>query len=181
MNHLIHQSDDIRQSLQNYHGHFLMISLAGQNIQALIKEDGFLAKSSQEPEVVITLKQSALLKVAQKQIPGVADVHIQGNHHLGLALLPLLGALQYHPEDDLIRLFGDDLGAVIANRLFRCAKNFSELKQRVVEQITDYAYEEHAPFVHHKHLEQLTEHIETLRDDVARLQARVNKLNQDKA
>lgn len=176
INHLLGQSAETRFDLKAYQGRCFSVSVLGIKTNALVNEQGFLNATENESEVSITFLQSALLKMAQGQKPSVGDVTLTGNHDLGMALLPILGSLRYYFHDDAARLFGD----VIANRMVQhldwLKSGFSQGKQRVEESITDFAFEQNAPFVHQQIFDAWAEDVSTLKDDVARLDARIKKL-----
>lgn len=176
INHLLGQSAETRFDLASHYGRCFVLSVLGVKTQAVINEQGFLDQTQNEAEVTITFLQSAVLKIAQGQTPSVGDVTITGDYDFGMALLPILGGLRYYFQDDAARVFGD----VLANRMVQgldfIKHGFTQGKKRIEENVSDFAFEQNAPFLHQQIFDAWAENVATLKDDVARLEARIKKM-----
>ncbi len=176
INHLLRLSPEIRASLRAYTDRSFSLCYSNQMMNALIGEEGFLQNIPVPTEVKITLGQSAVLKIIRHEIPDVSDVTLEGADTLGLALLPLLGALRYEPDADLMRLFGNQWGGFLANRLLAAKTHIEQLTQSVSEQISDYAHENASLLVHQHDFTLWSDNVNCLINDLENLQIRIDKL-----
>ncbi len=178
VNHLIQQNPELQAALAGFGGRVFLLQAAAWSMQAQVDEAGFLRESNEAPETTLAFHTSAMQKIAQGHTPGVADVTVSGDHGLGMALLPLLGGLRYHAHDDLSRLFGDALAGSISTRAERLGTSFKEMRHSLLAEISDYAREQNAPVLHRQDFQPWSDEVDRLRDDTARLQARLAKLTQ---
>jgi ubiquinone biosynthesis protein UbiJ len=87
-------------------------------------------------------------------------------------------SVEWDVEEDLSRLLGSGkFGDIVSHRIVGTAKSLAswrdEAGQRFTENVAEYLVHERDAFITAEDLEQLTRDNETLRDDVARLEARV--------
>ncbi|UOO81306.1 SCP2 domain-containing protein [Uruburuella testudinis] len=175
INHLIQQNRETQAVLAGYNGIVVAVNAAGLHIKGRFNAEGFLEASERAADAEITFQHSALQKVLQGQTPGVGDVALAGDTALALALLPLLGSLRYYANDDLSRLFGDAVAGGISARTAQVAQTLKQIGQSLMGQLGDYAREPEAPVITREEFEAWTAEVDRLRDDVARLQARMDK------
>lgn len=179
INHLIQQNPETQARLAGYNGIVVQINAAGLRMSGRLNAEGFLETTEREADVVITFHNSALQKVLQGQTPGVGDVALDGDTAMGMALLPLLGSLRYYANDDLSRLFGNAVAGSISTRATQVADTFKQIGQSLMGQFGDYAKEPDAPVITREEFQAWTEEVDRLRDDIARLQARMDKLERE--
>lgn len=106
----------------------------------------------------------------------MADIHISGNAELADALGFVLRKLRWDGEEALSRLIGD----IAAHRASTVARDVvswhRQTAQNVVENIAEYFADEQPLLVKRPALEELAGSTATLRDDLARLDKRLRKL-----
>lgn len=102
-------------------------------------------------------------------------VDISGNARLATEILALLRYLRWDVEEDLSRVFGD----VIAHRMVRTARDFASWQadavKRLAENIVEYAVEERRMVVSRTEFEGFAAGVAKLRDDLARLEQRIER------
>ena len=177
INHLIQQNRETQAALAGYNGIVLRINAAGLALHGRFNAEGFLEESDREADAEITFHQSALQKVLQGQTPGVGDVALDGDTELALALLPLMGSLRYYANDDISRLFGDAAAGGINRRAAQVGGTLKQIGQSLMAQWGDFAREPEAPVISREEFDAWTAEVERLRDDIERLQARLNKIS----
>lgn len=176
INHLIRQNPETRAKLAGYNGIVLDLNIAGLKLHGRFDESGCLAESDKPADTVLTFHESAVRKFLSKEMPGVGDFNIEGDQELGFALLPLLGSLRYYANEDIGRIFGDAAAGSIATRTRKMGETLKHIGQSLMEQVSDYAREPDSPVITREEFDEWARQIDRLRDDVARLHARLDKL-----
>ena len=178
LNHLLQQNPEIRAQMQAHSGRCVRLALPMLAFTARIDEEGYWRHSAEPPETTLTFHNSALQKRLQGDTPGVGDVAVAGDQGLGMALLPLLGGLRYWANDDIARLFGDAAAGEWLRVSGSLKHSAVELAQTVADHISDYAQEADAAVVHRQQFTHFADAVAALRDDTARLSARLARLAQ---
>ncbi len=178
INHLIQQNRETQAALSAFAGKTLALHAAGVQITGTFNAQGFLECARNTADTEIRFNAGAAQKVLQGQTPGVGDVSISGDTGLGMALLPLIGGLRYHANDDLSRLFGDAAAGGISMRAEKAGHTAKQIGLSILEQLGDFAKEPEAPVVDKHTLSAWSREVDTLRDDTARFEARLAKLEE---
>ena len=171
INHLIQQNPDSRSELAAFADKTLALNIAGLKLTGRITEEGFLSASNGFADTEITFRNSAVQKILQGGEPGVGDISLEGDLILGMAVLPLLGSLRYRASDDLARIFGTQLGNSIGSRAADIGHG--------IKQIGEFSREPESPVIDAATLSAWMEEVDKLRDDVARLNERLDRLERD--
>ena len=179
INHLIQQNPEHQQDLSRLSGKTLSLNLAGFGLTGRINHDGFLETADQPADTLITFHQSAIRKILTGQEPGVGDISLEGDLMLGMTVLPILGSLRYYASDDLARFFGDSLAGSISERAANIGQTVKKIGQSIAEQISDFSREPESPVIDAATLSAWMEEVDKLRDDVARLNERLDRLERD--
>lgn len=179
INHLIQQNPEHQYDLSGFAGKTLGIRIAGFRIVGRISEQGFLETAQDAPDTEITFHNSAIQKILQGNRPGVGDIAIGGDLVLGMALLPVLGGLRYYANDDLSRIFGDAAAGMIATRASVIGDTVKQIGKSIAEQISEFSREPESPVPDKATLAAWAEEVDRLRDDVARLHERLDRLERD--
>lgn len=119
---------------------------------------------------------SLLPRLAAADASAYHEVKFSGDSELAALLSELVRNLKWDVEEDLARLVGD----IAAHRMVDTARRGHEWRkdatQRLTENVAEYLTEEKRSFITADDLEALARENETLRDDIARLEARINHL-----
>jgi ubiquinone biosynthesis accessory factor UbiJ len=178
LNHLIQQNVELKARWQQHQQRVVALVLPMLTLKGRIDAQGFWQEDSVEADTTITIASTALSKMLTGIQPGVGDVQISGDRALGMAILPLIQALQYDWRDDLARLLGDTVGGKVALELENLYQHGRAISHSIAAQVSDYVRESDAAVVGQLQLQQFAGQVETLRDDTARLAARIVRLQQ---
>ena len=179
INHLIQQNPEQQRELSEFAGSIICISLTGFRLTGRISEQGFLETANETADTNITFHNSAIQKILQGGQPGVGDISLEGDLMLGMTVLPILGSLRYYASDDLARIFGDSLAGSISERAANIGQTVKKIGQSIAEQISDFSREPESPVIDAATLSAWMEEVDKLRDDVARLNERLDRLERD--
>ena len=177
LNRLLAAEDWARQRLAPFAGETIELRAPPlPTLRLRILEGGTVAAGGAEPGLTMTLKPELLVALARGEEHAMRAVDVQGNAKLAAEVLVLARHLRWDLEEDLSRLFGD----VVAHRLAGAARAFAawhlDAAQRVAGALVDYATEEKKVLVRHAELETLAEPLAQLRDAIARLDKRLERL-----
>lgn len=176
INHLIAQNPDIRQTLSRHSGRSLEMQAAGLRLRGTLDAEGYL-NAGGHPETVLVFRSSAVQKVLQGQTPGVGDIDVSGDRALGMALLPLFGGLHYHADRDIGRLFGEAAAERARAAGSLLGSDWRGAREGLYAHVSEYVrHHDDTVAVHRSAFAPFAEAVETLRDDAARLEARLNRL-----
>lgn len=132
--------------------------------------------ATDDAAVSFDIPLSLLPKLAAADDSAYHAVKFSGDSELAALLSELVRNLKWDVEEDLSKLVGD----VAAHRIVDTARRGHEWRkdasQRLTENVAEYLTEEKRAFITADDLEILARENETLRDDVARLEARINQL-----
>ena len=98
---------------------------------------------------------------------------------LGMSLLPILGGLRYDAGDDLNRIFGEAAAENISARAAAIGDTVKQIGKSIAEQIGEFVREPESPVPDQATIAAWMEEVDKLRDDVARLSARLDRLERD--
>lgn len=183
LNHLLEAEPWARERLAPHAG--AELELRAPPLPALrfaIQSEGRIAPSAAgaRPTLLITLKPEALADLVRHGTAGeeilIRAVAIQGDTGLAAEVMTLLRHLRWDAEEDLSKVIGD----AAAHRLTRSAGSFfawqADAARRIAESVMDYAVEEHRLLVPRAELEALAAANAHLRDDLERLEKRLERL-----
>jgi ubiquinone biosynthesis protein UbiJ len=142
-----------------------------------IRAGGTVQAGDAEPGLLMTLKPEFLVGLARGEEHALRSVAVEGNPKLAAEVLMLARQLRWDAEEDLSRLFGD----VAARRLAEAGRAFAawhlDAAQRLAAAIADYASDEKQLLARRSELDALAESVARLRDAIARLDKRVERLD----
>jgi len=129
-------------------------------------------------KVVFTVPLSALPGLLRKDANAYREMAFEGDSELAHALSTVARGVEWDIEEDLSRLLGGGkFGDIVSHGLVGNAKSLKawgdEAGQRFSENVAEYLIHERDAFITKDDLEKFARDNETLRDDVARLEARV--------
>lgn len=178
LNHLITQNSWARVELQPFSGQTVAIHLGPAKANLTVLENGGLAMAGESAidDASISLSPSLALRILAKDAAASSQVQITGNTELAKALAKVLQGMRWDYEEDLSKIIGD-IPATQANAFAK--KTYSEAKSKVInvtEMLTEYWQEENPLIAKKRHVEAFVKDVDQLRDDVERLEKRIEKL-----
>jgi len=145
-------------------------------LRLAVAEGGTIEAGNAEPSLTMTLKPDLLVALARGEEHALRAVDVQGNGRLAAEVLVLARHLRRDVEEDLSRVFGD----VVAHRIAGAARAFAawhlDTAQRLGGALVDYVTDEKPLLVRRAELETFAEPLTRLRDALARLEKRLERL-----
>jgi ubiquinone biosynthesis protein UbiJ len=127
-------------------------------------------------DVTFQVPLSLLPRLMQREESAYPEVVFSGDSEFAALLSTLAREMKWDIEEDLSRLVGDIAAHRIVDTASRAHAWQRDSAQRFTENVAEYLTEERRAFITKSDLETLALANETLRDDVARLEARLRKL-----
>jgi ubiquinone biosynthesis accessory factor UbiJ len=145
-------------------------------LRVTILEDGRLRPGGGEAAVTVKLGPEALLALARGEEQFLRAIEVAGNARLAQELATLARHLRWDVEEDLSRLIGD----VAAHRAVAAGRDFiawqADAARRLVGAAADYLTDESPLLVRRPDQEARARMIAELRDALARLEKRLERL-----
>jgi ubiquinone biosynthesis protein UbiJ len=179
VNHLLKSASWARDKLKPYAGHTAKISVPPFEAAFLILDDGLLGAANPEsdPEVSISLPATAPLLALQGNDVLMRAARLEGSVDFAEALGFVIRNLRWDVEEDLSKIFGD----IVAHRMVGTAQQFAgwqkQTAQNVAENLAEYFTEEQPLIARRTDIAMFADQIDLLRDDLARLEKRVQRLH----
>jgi ubiquinone biosynthesis protein UbiJ len=128
------------------------------------------------PDVSFAVPLSALPKLVSKNASAFSQIAFTGDSELAATLSDIARNIEWDIEEDLSRVLGDVAAHRIVDTVERAHVWRKDAGQRFTANVAEYLTEERRSFISQHDLDDLTRHNEALRDDIARLDARLAKL-----
>lgn len=175
-NHLLNQHPAVRADLAAYAGRRMAVHLPPVSVAGVITEQGWLAACEGAPEATLRLKHGVALAALTRRDPVLSDIALEGDVELASQLGRLIGKLHWDAAEDLSRVVGD----AAANRLESFVRGAIGFKGQVAWRLAENWLEhirEEAPLLARKSdVVLFVQKVDTLRDDVERLEKRLERL-----
>lgn len=178
LNHLLANAPWARERLAPFVGRVAALRLSPLELSLGVDGDGYFNESAAPaPDVTLELPLSSLPKALAGGTDALmADIRISGNADFADTLGFVFRQLRWDGEEALARLIGD----IAAHRVVMTAQNIigwqRQATRNAVENLVEYYSEEHPLLVKHHALEELAGANAALRDDLARLEKRLSRL-----
>lgn len=178
INHLLGQAAWAREKLVPFAGHAALIKMPPFEAAFLIGTDGCLSAPPPEAEleVSITLPAATPLLALQGKDAPMRAARIEGSAEFAETLGFVIRNLRWDAEEDLSTLVGD----IAAHRIVAGTREFAAWQQQAArnfaENLAEYFTEEQPLIARQAEIAEFSSAIDRLRDDVARLEKRVQRL-----
>lgn len=178
INHLLKDAQWARMRLAPFASRSFTLEVPPLIMHAAITDEGYLAPPTgeQSPNVAITVPFSALPAAARGMDALFRQARISGEADFAEAIGFVARNLKWDLEEDLSRLVGD----IAAHRLTQTARAvFDWQKQSLInatENLAEYLTEETGVLLKPAPLKPFLDEVDDLRDAVARLEKRLEKL-----
>ena len=142
-----------------------------------ILDGGTVQAGGAAPGLTMTLKPELLAALARGEEHALRAVDVEGHAPLAAEILVLVRHLRWDAEEELARVVGD----VAAHHLAAAGRAFAawhlDAARRLTAAVTDYVTEEKQLLARRAHLDALGESVAHLRDAIARLDKRIERLD----
>lgn len=179
LNHLLRAEASAREKLKPYAGQ--CVEFRSPPLPALrldILDTGLLIESARDatPNLVVTIGPAALPAALRGEDALMREIGIEGNADLASTVQYLFRHLRWDVAEDLSQVFGD----VIAQRMVSEGRRFAawnrEAAEKLAQNFAEYWVEEQPLLARPADVRQFLIDVDQLRDDLARLEKRVEIL-----
>lgn len=178
VNHLLGQAGWAREKLAPFAGHAAQIKMPPFEAAFLVGADGLLyvPPADAELEVSISLPVATPLLALQGQDAVMRAARIEGSAEFAESLGFVIRNLRWDAEEDVSRLVGD----IAAHRIVKGGKEFAAWQQQAAQNfaanLAEYFTEEQPLIAKQADISAFSADIDRLRDDVARMDKRLQRL-----
>lgn len=179
LNHLLAQSGWAPQRLVRFAGKTARFNIAPFSFAYTIQPDGLLLMAGHDTSADVTcnIAPSLLPRLALQDEAAFAQIDSSGDAALLAEIFYLSRHLRWDAAEDISHVAGD----VAAERLLRLAKSTQQKVRdnalHLAQALTEYWTEEHPLLAKRAHIAVFVNQVDQLRDDLARLEQRVNRLS----
>lgn len=176
--HLLAREGWARERLRPHAGAIVRIDGGPLLLALRIDEHGLLVacEAGAEPDVTLTLPADAPIRLLLDRQSLFAGIRLAGSADIAEALAFVFRNLRWDAEEDLARFVGDIPArrlSLLGNHL---ACEFGEASRRLTANVAEYVSEEVGIVVPAREVSGFASEIDRLRDDLARLEKRVQRL-----
>jgi len=178
LNHVLRDESWATERLRPFAGAQVLIEGGPLRLHMGIDEHGLLTRGckDQAPDVTLTLPADTPLRFLLDRRGLFSAVKLSGTADVAESLAFVFRNLRWDAEGDLAGLIGD----IPARRLSRfgadMAARLQDSGRRLSENIVEYATEDSALLAPRREIEGFGQAVDGLRDDLARLEKRINRL-----
>jgi ubiquinone biosynthesis accessory factor UbiJ len=178
INHLLRGASWARDELGRFAGRTARIEVAPLVLALTVLENGEVTRAATDADADVTLKLSPglMLRLAAHDEAAWREVEVSGNTDFASSINRLARNLRWDVEEDLSRFFGD----VAAHRMAEAGRAVqrwgNQTTEHVGRSLAEYWTEEDPLIAGARDVEEFNRAVDALRDNVARLEKRVESL-----
>jgi ubiquinone biosynthesis protein UbiJ len=178
INHLLAQEPWARAKLMPHAGKVALLDGGVLALRLKVGADGLLQlPAADEPAVVtIRVQLSELPLILQNRERAFSYVKIEGDADFANTISQLSQSLRWEAEDDLSKIVGDIAATRIVGGARALAGSVKSVHRSLSENMAEYFLEENPMLIRAQAVSDFTDDVTRLRDDVARLAKRIEKL-----
>ena len=136
----------------------------------------FAVADNGEPAVTIGVALSSLPLAMLDPQAAMKDVRLSGDAEFAQALAFVLQNLKPEPEEELSRFIGDAAAERLVGFMRASASQWKQIAENVLDNTAQYVVTENPMVVGREELESFNQDVNHLRDDVARIEKRIDLL-----
>ncbi len=178
INHLLRSAAWARKRLIPHAGKTVRFDLAPLSVSLTVLPSGELAAAPRAgaSDARFTLTPGIAMRILASHAPAWQEVRVDGDTGLARDVLHVAQNLHWDAEEDLSRIFGD----IVAHRIVRAGGDLQRWQRAAAKSLgrsaAAYWTEERPLVAARAQVERFNREIDTLRDDVARLEKRIERL-----
>jgi ubiquinone biosynthesis protein UbiJ len=179
VNHLLRGAGWAREELRRFAGRSVRFETFPFALSLTVLDTGevALAEATATPAVTARLTPGLALRLAARDETAWQDVEISGDTDFAQAIHHVARNLRWDVEEDLSRVFGD----VTAHRMAETGRTLNRWGAQALEStgraFAEYWTEEQPLIAGRRDLDEFNRAVDALRDDVARLEKRIEHLS----
>lgn len=178
INHLLRGASWAREALIPHAGKTARFEVLPLVVALTVLPGGEVVAAGADAPAAVTVRLTPglLLRLAAHDENAWREVEVVGDSEFAMAINQLVRQLRWDVEEDLSRFFGD----VTAHRVVETGRSFQRWGQNTARHVgrsmADYWTEEDPLIASASDLAQFHQAVDTLRDDVARLEKRLENV-----
>ncbi|OAM52461.1 hypothetical protein A7981_03000 [Methylovorus sp. MM2] len=178
LNHLISQNSWARKELRDFGGKSILFRIPPVSATLTILEDGGLAIAGETAAVdaTITVPPTIALRLLAKDETATTLVDLQGDTELATALAKVLQNISWDYEEDLSKVIGDIPAHQVSEFARKASSEVKKQSINIAEMFAEYWQEEEPLIAKKRHVEKFNNEVDTLRDDMERMDKRLEKI-----
>jgi ubiquinone biosynthesis protein UbiJ len=179
INHLLAAEPWARAQLVPHVGKTLHVIVSPFTIRLAVATDGSVVRAANTAvaDTTVTLPHSAIPQmVAGGGDAALRDLRLDGDAEFAQAVSMLAKHLRWDVEEDLSKVVGDAASHRIVNAARSVTGEIKRTGERMTAGFTEYLLEENPQLVRPRAVQVLADGVRKLRDDLARLEKRLDRL-----
>lgn len=178
LNHLLQSEIWAQERLRPFSGAHLCIVAGPFTINLLINEQGLFSQTTNTPpaDVTLTLPDDAPFKFFLDRDALLASIKLSGSVNLAESLAFVFRNLDWDFESDLASIVGDIPARRLSMTITHGGRHILESIRRISSNFTEFATEDANLITANYDLESFGHSVNILRDDIARLEKRIDQL-----
>jgi ubiquinone biosynthesis protein UbiJ len=178
INHLLAREPWARERLAKHAGKIAVFDGGVAAVRLKVAADGMVeaAASEEDAQVTIRVKLSDLPVIMQHSEHAFSYVQIEGDADFANTISQLSETLRWEAEEDLARLIGDVPAVRVAGGMRAAFEMAKSTQRKLAENVAEYFLEEKPLLVRPQAVADFSAEVTKLRDDVERLDKRIEKL-----
>lgn len=179
LNHLLKQSGWALPRLAQFAGKTARFNIAPFSFSYTIQEDGSVLRAMAEAsaDTSCRIAPSLLPRLALKDEAAFAQIHTSGDAALLAEIFYLSKHLRWDAAEDLSRVTGDIAAERMVHLAASAQQQVRDGARNLSEAFAEYWTEERPLVAKSTHINSFVQQVDALRDDVARLEQRINRLS----
>lgn len=178
LNHLLRDAQWARDRLAKSAGHSLRLAVWPVTIDLAINADGSLSEAAVErPDVIVTLPAGAPFAALRGTDALLREARVTGSAELADTFAFVLRNLGWDYEEDLSRLVGDVAARRAGGALRRFGAWQRSAADNMIQNVGEFLREEQPVFASSALVQEFSSTVDELRDDLARLEKRIERLS----
>lgn len=178
INHLLANESWATDRLRHFSGSQVLIQAGLFDLNLLINEQGMFAVGDKtlQPDVTLTLPDDAAVRLVTDRASLFSSVKLSGSADIAESLAFVMRHLRWDVEADLATLIGDIAARRVTLSGVELANQFQDGVKRAAENLVEYATEDSRLLAPNREIRVFCSAVDSLRDDVARLEKRLARL-----
>lgn len=179
INHLLRGASWAREDLRRFSGRTARFETAPFALSLTVLDSGEveLAAAGAVPAVTIKLTPGLMLRLAAREETAWREIEVSGDTDFAAVINYVARNLRWDVEEDLSRIFGD----ITAHRMAETGRTFQRWGKQALDNtgrsFAEYWTEEQPLIAGARDLEAFNRAVDELRDDVARLEKRIQNIS----
>ncbi|MGH6608983.1 MAG: ubiquinone biosynthesis accessory factor UbiJ [Burkholderiaceae bacterium] len=177
LNRMLAREQWARERLAPFAGRSARFDAAPFSLTLQVADGGtFTDEVNGEPAVTIAVAFSSLPLAMFDPPAAMKDVRLSGDAEFAQALAFVLQNLRPEPEEELSRFVGDAAAQRIVVLMRAAASQSKEMAERMLDSTAHYVVTENPMIAGKDDIETFSQDVNRLRDDVARIEKRIDLL-----